>query len=295
MRTIVIGDIHGCFQELTVLLKKVDFDQELDRLISLGDLIDRGEQSYEVFDLFRRLKLSMGERCVLIRGNHEQMMLDSATDPDSQLSWRSNGGGKTVRSFRSYKDDIRRHAGWFREHMALYFKDTHFQCTHAGLQDDPIDRTPPDILLWDRASIRQNTYDGRLTIIGHTPLNAPAHFLGNGQSVMLLPYHKKMPLPETGLICLDTGCVFQGRLTAMVIEGRRFWLEAADWGEKMPEERGGPMPAGQGAQDGQREVGQTTGAFTGNSPVSEDPATKKQASAKILSRFFQKLFPPKGR
>lgn len=277
MRTIIIGDIHGCYQETVVLLEKTGFDEEMDRLISLGDLIDRGEQPYEVFDLFRRLKLAMGERCVLIRGNHEQLMLDAVTDPDSQLTWRSNGGGKTVRSFRSHTDNIHNHTGWFQENMVLYYQDKHFQCTHAGLQDDLIHRTPPDVLLWDRDSIRQNTYGGRLTIIGHTPLNAPAHFFGDGQNVMLLPYHKKMPLPEKGLLCIDTGCVFQGKLTAMVIEGRRFWLESADWGEAMPKTRT--------AEEGP--------AANKQADKKDRPADPRPLQTKGLTGFLQKVFPSK--
>ncbi|MCD8082997.1 MAG: metallophosphoesterase [Clostridiales bacterium] len=42
MRTIIVGDIHGCFQELQALLKAVDFDQKTDCLISIGDLMDGG-------------------------------------------------------------------------------------------------------------------------------------------------------------------------------------------------------------------------------------------------------------
>ena len=49
MRTIIIGDIHGCFKELVLLLEKVQFDQGRDLLISLGDMIDRGPRSFQVF------------------------------------------------------------------------------------------------------------------------------------------------------------------------------------------------------------------------------------------------------
>ena len=77
MKTVIVADIHGCYKELLALLEKLDFCREEDTLISLGDIIDRGPQPYEVFDYFRMLKMSMKERCVLVRGNHEQMLLDS--------------------------------------------------------------------------------------------------------------------------------------------------------------------------------------------------------------------------
>ena len=59
MRTIIVGDIHGCIQELTGLLMKLEFNQREDRLVSLGDLMDRGKAAYEVFSFFRQLKLEM--------------------------------------------------------------------------------------------------------------------------------------------------------------------------------------------------------------------------------------------
>lgn len=99
MRTIIIGDIHGCYRELTELLEKVEFKKETDRLISLGDLMDRGGQSYEVFDLFRYLKAEMGERCIIIKGNHEEMMLEATQSPIDRELWKRNGGGTTIKSF----------------------------------------------------------------------------------------------------------------------------------------------------------------------------------------------------
>lgn len=92
MRTIIIGDIHGCYRELVKLLEKVKFDRKADRLISLGDLMDRGTQSYEVFDFFRHLKTETGDRCVIIRGNHEDMMMNAALWSGDSPLWKNNGG-----------------------------------------------------------------------------------------------------------------------------------------------------------------------------------------------------------
>lgn len=99
MRTIIVADIHGCHSELLALLKKLKFREDTDRLICLGNLIDRGNQVYEVFDHVRALKPDMGERCVLIRGNHEQMLMDSVDDRFSRQLWFMKGGAETVRSF----------------------------------------------------------------------------------------------------------------------------------------------------------------------------------------------------
>ena len=50
-----------------MLLAKVQLDREQDKLISLGDLMDRGDRSFQVFETFRVLKADIGERCVIIR------------------------------------------------------------------------------------------------------------------------------------------------------------------------------------------------------------------------------------
>ena len=99
-RVVVITDIHGCLDDCRRLLDKMEFDKSRDRLINLGDTIDRGPQIYETFVFLRELKEEMGERCVLIRGNHEQMMLDatrmSLNRRNYKELWYLNSGEKTV-------------------------------------------------------------------------------------------------------------------------------------------------------------------------------------------------------
>ena len=51
MKTIVVTDIHGCLEELESVLAQAGFDSEADKLICLGDLMDRGPYSFGVFDL----------------------------------------------------------------------------------------------------------------------------------------------------------------------------------------------------------------------------------------------------
>lgn len=84
MKTIIIGDIHGCFTEFTELLEKCEIGSE-DRLILLGDLMDRGPKSREVFEKVCELKESMGDRFYLVRGNHEEMLLDAIINKDESL------------------------------------------------------------------------------------------------------------------------------------------------------------------------------------------------------------------
>ena len=235
MRTIIIGDIHGCHQELLMLLAKVQFDREQDRLISLGDLMDRGDRSFQVFETFRVLKADLGERCVIIRGNHEQMMLDASVNPFARILWKQNGGGKTIKSFYRHQDHVYHHAGWFRASTVPYYEEERFQCTHAGLEDGEIALSDPQTLLWDRKRISDNDYSGKLTVVGHTPLSGAAWCAGDRKNLAVLAERTRMALPEKGMICLDTGCVFGRRLTAMVVEDGSFWLDSVERTGKQPD------------------------------------------------------------
>ena len=215
MKTIIIGDVHGSFLQLTQLLDQVQLDCQRDRLIFLGDLMDRGPQSWEVFDLVRRLKLEMGERCMLIKGNHEQMMLEAEKDRMMMNLWYTNGGGRTVQSFKRHRDQVWNHSAWFRQ-MVLYVETEDFICVHGGIGPEGPEQTDEETFLWDRFILEGN-YQGKLVIAGHTPLSTPVYMDGHGNTV---PFDqgKQIPLPKTGYICLDTGCVFGYRLTALVVE-----------------------------------------------------------------------------
>ena len=86
-RDFVIGDLHGCYALLLNGLSAVNFDERVDRLFSVGDLIDRGEQSVECLGLIE------ADWFHTVLGNHEDMMLDSVLDGASPMRiWYPNGG-----------------------------------------------------------------------------------------------------------------------------------------------------------------------------------------------------------
>ncbi len=101
---IVISDVHGCFETLMALVKKLPKDQPL---CFVGDLIDRGPWSMQVIDWVK----SNGHDCVI--GNHEVMMIQEGFKANYWASkvWMPNGGLQTL---NSYKELL------FRENGALY-------------------------------------------------------------------------------------------------------------------------------------------------------------------------------
>ena len=104
----------------------------------------------------------------------------------------------------------------------MFYRDETIQCVHAGLLLEPIEVNDNETLIHDHGIVMRNVYHGRLTIVGHIGIEKPMWFAGDGETVEELEYEKEMPLPEKGIICIDTGCGKGGRLSGMVIEDSNF-------------------------------------------------------------------------
>lgn len=85
-RDFVAGDIHGQFDILKDLLDRIDFQKNTDRLFLTGDLIDRGPLSHRVLEWLAKPWLHS------VKGNHEQMVIDSIRGTGNQLRHTKNGG-----------------------------------------------------------------------------------------------------------------------------------------------------------------------------------------------------------
>lgn len=224
MRSIIIGDIHGCDRALSAVLSALDPDPGSDRLILLGDLFDRGPDSREVFSRVRKLRESFGERFILLRGNHEDYLLREKLSVMERLVWERVGRQATVKSFRRYNEKMESAIPWLRENTKYFYKDKDFQCVHAGIMIAPLEANDRYTMIHDHSVVFQNLYAGPLTITGHVAVDAPTWFKGDGKTAVTLPAGEWKPLPEKGVICIDTGCGKGGRLTAMVMEDGLFTL-----------------------------------------------------------------------
>ena len=249
MRTIIIGDIHGCCRTLEALLRQAEYDSGQDRIIFVGDYIDRGPRIKETLDFLIRLKEEAGERAVFLMGNHERMLLDVAHDEfegsrffehterrarfkrnrltcfyDSCRMWLRNGGTETEKQIfdalsRPVYDGLLK---WLDENLVYDYRDPEgrFSVTHAGAEYG-VDLDSNETKVWNREF---GIYGGALVICGHTPVEAPS--LSGKFIWQAYDYGKMYDLPARGVLNIDTGCVYGSRfvLTGMVIEDDRFHL-----------------------------------------------------------------------
>jgi serine/threonine protein phosphatase 1 len=204
-RTFVVGDIHGCVDELDVLLSGIGLVAE-DRLVFVGDYIDRGPDSRGVVDRLLALDAEPGRECTFLRGNHEDMLLAYlGRGGHYGEAFLANGGDATAESYGVYDPTPAELLAALPDAHLRFFEGTRllhveggYVVVHAGIRPAlGLDRQSPHDLLWIRDEfIRSPHALGRTVIFGHTP----------GRTVLVdLPYK----------IGIDTGCVYGGMLTAL--------------------------------------------------------------------------------
>lgn len=204
MRTFAIGDIHGCWTLLAILLARIDraAGSEPCRIVCLGDYVDRGPDSAGVVALLRARQVRAGEGTfVCLTGNHEAMLLGARTRRDMARLWLANGGEETLASFGAgHVDDLPADVlAWFAG-LPSVFEDARRCYVHAGLDPGrPRSDQSDEDRLWIRGRFLESDHDfGRYVVHGHTPLAG----------------HR--PDVRARRVNLDTGAVFGGRLTAAV-------------------------------------------------------------------------------
>ena len=211
-RTFAIGDIHGCnktFQKL--LLDKICI-QKSDKIYCIGDYIDRGNDSKGVIDFILTLR-KKGYQIHTLRGNHEQLMIDSIQSEEKFKHWIKNGGDETLKSFRiSSYDKMKPVYKDFFKRTKYFIKSGKFIFVHAGLNfQTAFPFEDKHSMLWIRDfEIDKQRLGNRFIIHGHTP--KPMEFITKQQG--------------KSAVNIDGGCVFKnnvalGNLIALnITEGK---------------------------------------------------------------------------
>lgn len=122
MSTYIIGDVHGCYRELQRLLEKIKFQPQRDRLIFVGDLINRGSDSLQVLRLIR----SLGASAQVVLGNHDISLLAYAVGA-------YHGRGSDFPDMMKAKDSWEL-VEWLRQQpLLIYDKRLNTVVVHAGI------------------------------------------------------------------------------------------------------------------------------------------------------------------
>ena len=200
-RRIVVGDLHGCYDELIALLEKIGIGDD-DRVICVGDLITKGPKSKEVLELFMT-----DARFSTVIGNHDLALRRKWNGEDIELKSAQKEAHKEL---RSEKDA---YASFFNRMPFTIDLETHL-VVHAGLR--------PNVELYS-----QTTGDlTRLRTLGadrESEDGTPWYHVYHGEKIVLFG-HWPSPEPRRGrrAIGLDTGCVYGYKLTAYVVETGEF-------------------------------------------------------------------------
>ena len=214
----IIGDVHGCFDELVALLGELGYEVDVDgasalhpygrRVVFVGDLVDRGPNTPGV------LRLAMGMTAagtaIVVPGNHENKLLRALRGKNVQAT---HGLAESLEQLARETDDFRAAVAEFIDGLVSHFvfDEGRLVVAHAGMKER----------FQGRASARVRDFALYGETTGETDeFGLPVRYEWaedyRGQASVVYGH---TPVPEARwvnkTICVDTGCVFGGRLTAL--------------------------------------------------------------------------------
>lgn len=217
-----VGDVHGEITLLDELLE--NWDKERERLLFVGDLIDRGENPAAVL---RRVKeLADNSEAIVLKGNHEKMLLDWLESPSEKMHYYlSQGGMETIQSLiadsldkkttpEGLAERIKQESAElieFIRNLPLYYEEGKYVFVHAGVdftKDDWHETEERDFYWIREPFLFGENKTGKVFIFGHTPVQ---NLHKNGSSGIWVSSDKTR-------LDIDGGAVFGGELHGVVVE-----------------------------------------------------------------------------
>jgi serine/threonine protein phosphatase 1 len=209
MHSFVVGDIHGCLTELRYLLEGLPLESG-DRLVFLGDYVDRGPDSKGVVSCLIELQKNPSYDSIFLKGNHEDMFLSYLGLPGQHGDmFLINGGKVTLESYglstnTNPKELVAQipppHLDFYQD-LRNYYVAEPFLCVHAGVHPmKSLEEQTESEMFWIRNQfIYRSHMLPYVVLFGHTPQSDVFYDL---------PYK----------IGLDTGLVYGNKLTCLEIE-----------------------------------------------------------------------------
>ncbi|MER2060464.1 MAG: metallophosphoesterase [Niallia sp.] len=230
-KAFVVSDIHGQYDHFVKLLQH--WDRETQKLLILGDMIDRGKNSLKVVQEVMKLKQLYGNQVIVLKGNHEDMFINFLREPGydyGEIFFR-NGGNTTVWEFaddehimfKSYEERARLikqrridEVNFIRS-LQHYHEFGKVLFVHAGIDPFISDwrKTESYKYLWFRGVWNHKNETDKVIVFGHTP----THHLHKDKS------NDIWISKDSTYINIDGGTVFGGQLNGIVIDNEGNLLE----------------------------------------------------------------------
>lgn len=224
-RTLVIGDIHGGLKALKQVLQRAKVTTN-DTLIFLGDYVDGWSESPQVLDFL--IELRGNQNCILLRGNHDELLQKYLETNTYNEMWKKHGGESTIKAYENISEEKKRFHIQFLKSLENYHLDTKNRLfVHAGFTNlkGVTHEYFPKLLYWDRTLWEMAlAFDNRIpkeshfypprfllyeeVFIGHTPVTRIC---------------EKAPVQKATIWNVDTGAAFKGTITVMDVDSKEFW------------------------------------------------------------------------
>lgn len=211
MSTYVMSDIHGNYTKFLKMLRLIKFSEE-DRLYILGDIIDRGSQPFHILSFILK-----HNNIMLLKGNHEEMLIDFFETNTGEQLWFYNGGYKTYEQFsgKEYREQ-KAISDYFKSRPDFVVLKDKFILSHAGIYIpengdkytiDELVENLGDNFLWNRTLIdNERPYQHYIQICGHTP-------------VQVIDKNADKIINRDSVIYIDCGATFTGgKLAALRLD-----------------------------------------------------------------------------
>ena len=238
-KTYVIGDIHGGLRALRQVLGLISKASD-DQYIFLGDYVDGWSEASETVDFL--IYFSEKHKCILLRGNHDELVYDFLKGKNESAMWLKHGGEASRKSYANLSEEkINRHLQFYEALENYYIDSENRLYLHAGFTNlhGPQHEYFQHSVYWDRTlwemvcSLDPNLsktdihYPKRLLLfkeiyIGHTPVTR----IG-----------KTVPVNFANVWNIDTGAAFKGPLSIIEVNTKEVWQSDPVW-SLYPDEEG---------------------------------------------------------
>lgn len=246
-RTLAIGDIHGNFKGLQQCLERSNFNNNIDTLISLGDVVDGHTQSFEVVEELLKIK-----NLITIKGNHDDWFLQWLNTSINPTNWKQGqkatglsylshsrpdeawftikttpGGGQHYVENIMTNDIPDRHISFFKNQLPYYLDDNNNLFVHGGFNRHYPLEEQGDILWWDRDLWSQALSFGTMSAVEGIK-NPKFKMLGDYNEVFIGHtstefWGQDTPMNAANIWNLDTGGGFKGKISIMDINTKEYW------------------------------------------------------------------------